>query len=401
MTDLFSYRFAVALGSFVLCAPLAGCRPEPQQNAQPVHRLPAVAALDAPDGGAIVAQGQLRPAAGLIRVMAPPGDRVAKINVEVGDTVEAGQPLVELASLAVRTAELAVAEAQLQEAQQRVEAETAAAEARVDAARIKLQTAESQLQLARAQQADLGLLDRSVELAERRLEQLRSAASNRQASAVVNQSTIDEQELRLRQAQSERDRARQEAQSAVESAELAVQAATKELQNAQAAVVSASAAVPVESSRQQIELLKIQIDEAQLPAPIDGTVVSVDTSQGAPTGTQPLLRLADTSRMICEAEVDVAELPRLRIGARAKMVSPALRQPLSGTVSQVAKVVGSPILADPDPLARVDWRSVPVRIDIDSDDVARAAELIHLQVDVAIEAAEAVPDERIATAGAE
>ena len=45
---------------------------------------------------------------------------------------------------------------------------------------------------------------------------------------------------------------------------------------------------------------------------------------------------------------------------------------------------GSPRLPDPNPLARVDWRSVEVVIKLDEEGASKAADLINLQVEVAI-----------------
>lgn len=86
--------------------------------------------------------------------------------------------------------------------------------------------------------------------------------------------------------------------------------------------------------------------------------------------------------MECLAEVPDRLISQITIGDLAKLQSPALPRDLTGTVVEILPIVGNSSLPDPNPLALVDRESVKVRIEINEADVAIAAKLIQLQVNV-------------------
>jgi HlyD family secretion protein len=88
--------------------------------------------------------------------------------------------------------------------------------------------------------------------------------------------------------------------------------------------------------------------------------------------------------MVCVAEVFEADVGRIQIGDTAKLKSSALIRDLEGRVMRVDRVVGGSQLRSPNPMARTDFRSVGVWIELDSKDSLVAAERLQLQVDVLI-----------------
>jgi HlyD family secretion protein len=117
-------------------------------------------------------------------------------------------------------------------------------------------------------------------------------------------------------------------------------------------------------------------------APMDGQVIQVLAKPGDVSLHTPLLQVADLSKMECVAEVPDRLISQITIGDIAKLQSPALPRELSGTVVEILPIVGNSSLPDPNPLALVDRESVKVRIEINEADVAIAAKLIQLQVNV-------------------
>ncbi len=388
-------------GSLVLVAAL-GCEGADSAGETPTAamRLPALAALGGGVDGAVVAQGQLEPAGGVLPVMAMVGDRVEEISVSEGDRVEVGQSLGRLQSLEVRQSELEVAQTQLEEARVNVASERRVAEANLEVARVELKKAELQLNQAteRFRRAEseggrLDLLRQRVTLAENRLEQMRQASEGPDADRLVSPASLNQQELEVRQARADWEAARHEAMEEIETGKLSIEVAKQEVEAAEVAIEAGKAAASLGSQERRIKLLELQVESAQLISPIDGQVLSVDAVPGASVTAQPLLQLADTSDMICRAEVNVADLRRIGPGSEARVSSPALPQPLRGTVRSISRMVGSPKLPSPSPMARVDWRSAEVIIGIEESDAAAASELVHLQVDVAIAAtADTPPD---------
>lgn len=356
-------------------------------------RLPAIEALGSEIDGAVVAQGTLEPARGVLPVMGPVGDRLVELSVSEGDTVEAGEELGRVRSLEVRSQELRVARTQLEEARGRTESERRVSEAKLEVARVELSKAELQLKQAEERfdrsEADGGRLDllrEAVELAENRLEQLREASRDSGAGRLVRSSDVNQQELEVRQARASWEAARQEAVEGIESGKLSVEAAGMELKAAELTAEAGQSATPLESLEQKVELLELQLEAIRLVSPIDGKVLSVDVTPGESLSTRPIAHVADTSEMVCRAEVNVADLGRISVGREARVSSPALSRPLSGTVRSISRMVGAPKLPSPSPMARVDWRSAEVVIEIRGEDVPLAAELVRLQVDVAIAA---------------
>ncbi|QEG40579.1 multidrug resistance protein MdtN [Roseimaritima ulvae] len=371
----------------------AGCQPDaaPVDRFEDVTAVPALVALGASGDEAILAQGQLEPSNGVISVLAPPGDRLESLEVSAGQKVQAGDTLGRLVSQAAREGELAVAVAQRKEAQATADAEQAVAQAKLEVARTQLEQARLQVQqakekfeLAQASGGTLDLLDQQVALAESKLAQMRTASNDPAAGRLITSSTLDQQQLAVDQARSDLAAARAEARAASQAGDLAVKAAEQELRAAEVAIESGKAAMPVESLDEQIKLLQLQVDASKLLSPIDGTVVAVHMHPGQPTTGQPILQIADLSDMICRVEVNVSQLSKVKTGARASITSAAIDGSLQGTVRSISRLIGSPQLPSPNPMARVDYRSGEVVIQIEPDDAPRAADLIHLQVDVAI-----------------
>lgn len=342
--------------------------------------------------GRIVAQGTLRPRAGVLPVMAPPGDRVIRIAVEEGDTIEPGDLLVELESGRAKRIELDVAQAKLAEGKDRVAAERAAAEARLQVARTKLRQSEAKLQQSRkklqtaeGKGGELELLQRAADLAQKRLDRLRAAADDPSTRRLVSDDQLEEESLKIEESRAGYESAKVEANDAIEAGRLAVEAAKQEIIAAERAIEAAEASGATGSLEKQIEFFKLSVETASLRSPIAGRVLSIDSMVGQATTAMPLMHLADTTTMICVAEINVADLNRVAIGQTAEITSPGLVRPLAGTVQRIHPMIATPDLANPFPMAPVDRYTGEVTIAIAPDFVSLAAERIAMQVEVVIQ----------------
>ena len=371
-----------------------GCDVETAQETEVFQQpLTALSALGTEAGNAILAQGQLAPDGGILSVVAKPGDRVVELNAEVGDWVNVGQSLGKLESYKANQIQLSVAQAQLKEAESKLAAEESVARARLQVAEIELRKAEQQLrdsieQLEHAEREGgaLNLASQHVDLAERKLAQLRQAAGKVTTGALIPAGTVEQQALEVQQAKYDLHSARQSSESAIESGKLSVESAKREIRAAELAIESAAASSPIESIRKQIDLLKLQLAASELTSPFEGKVLAIDVGPGEATTGMPIMRVADTRQMVCRVEMNVAELPRVKKAARATITSSAFYGAMGGEVTSISSMIGSPRLPNPNPLARVDWRSVEVVIKLDEEASVKAADLINLQVDVAIAA---------------
>ena len=135
----------------------------------------------------------------------------------------------------------------------------------------------------------------------------------------------------------------------------------------------------------QIELLQVQREQGTVTSPVNGTVLQIAAAIGERTGATPLIEIADLSSMVCAAEVHESDVAQVRVGQKAELKSAALQHPIRGKVTRIDRVVGPPQMRSPNPLARSDFRSIPVWIQIDPEDTEIASQRLQLQVEVSIE----------------
>lgn len=86
--------------------------------------------------------------------------------------------------------------------------------------------------------------------------------------------------------------------------------------------------------------------------------------------------------MYAVAEVYETDIILIKVGQRAKVSSPALAAPVSGTVESIGMKVGRMDVLGMDPVAEADARVIEV--DILLDEVEAVSALTNLQVEVEI-----------------
>lgn len=119
-------------------------------------------------------------------------------------------------------------------------------------------------------------------------------------------------------------------------------------------------------------------------APIDGRVLEIHARGGERVGVEGVAELGATQSMYAVAEVYETDIARVRVGQRAHIRSPALRQPLQGEVERIGLKIDKKDVLSTDPVADADARVVEVHIRL--DDSAAAAALTNLRVTIEIEA---------------
>lgn len=121
---------------------------------------------------------------------------------------------------------------------------------------------------------------------------------------------------------------------------------------------------------------------SQVTAPVTGQVLQIHAREGERIGASGLLDLGQTQKMYVVAEVYETDIGLVAQGQRATITSPALSQPLQGSVERIGNIIGKNDILDLDPVARTDSRVVEVFILL--DDPEAVASLTYLQVDVEI-----------------
>jgi HlyD family secretion protein len=241
---------------------------------------------------------------------------VAELFVKVGDHVVRHQELATTQSRALANTDIALAKAHLSAAEERLRA----------------LTAEPKRQDMAAQEAMIESL-----VAEARAEKAKkppdTAAGKSEARA-----REDAADAKVRMGQHQL-----QAMQEVRPADLAV--AQAEVEEAKAAVVRAEALLAF----------------TEVYAPFDGEILKVLSYPGA-EATHGLLEIGATQAMVIKAELNVADAPRVKVGARATIKSEAWQGETYGIVTQIDPLVERSKLVALSTFANVDREIIEATI---------------------------------------
>ena len=333
--------------------------------------------------------GKLLPSTGMIKVMAPPGERIHYVQPRsIGDTVTEGQPLFHLHSRVLRQRDLALARARRDDARRKAEMEKKRGEFQRETAQLAVDEAAAAHQKIAAERAKIQLLNSQLKTGQRLLDRLEALAGDPSTADLVNATDLDKQRLMVEQITLQIQQAETEIGLAQESAQRAQAMAQANLNTVEYSVAHADQAFPESTLNAAVELAEAALAMTEIRSPIDGQVLDMPVHEGDAATNQPVIVLGDTSQMDCIAEVNDSLLRHLDLqkypsSLRARITSDALPEPIWGTVIAKGLMIGPPSLKDPNPFASVDRRTGTVTIRL--DDPALAARFVNLQVDVEIE----------------
>ena len=338
------YSLAVILMALMLvgCEGQASAQSAAQQTAT-VQRGNLTATLST--AGTVAAQAQ-------VTLAFQTSGQIKAINVKTGDQVKAGQVLAQLDSTAL---EMAVAKAQvaletskvsLQQTKegptaaevQSAKASLASAQAAYQAALNKYDLSDAQLAVARAQ----------VDKAKATLERAQLAYDWEKNNWLDADPTQSAQKESLDDAQSAYDLAmlsyNQTAaginDSALQSAASAVAQAQYQLDdllNTPTPEDVASAEAQVKQDEASLQQAQLQLAQASIVAPFDGTIADVyaQVGQQASTSTQ-VVALADLSRLNLAVTLAEVDMPKVKAGQQAEITFDAEpSQVFTGTVTEI------------------------------------------------------------------
>lgn len=363
---------------------LGGCGSSPLQTSTPSFQHREVTLNDKPKPNQVLAQGRLQPAKGLIRLSALPGDRVEQVLVQAGQKVRKLQPLIVLQSQQLRALELEAALLRLDEARALRQAKQQEADLAIDAANLKLQSATQLLTQANAQLSMAKKGGEQVESLGRQIASLQSLRESPLTRAAIGTIELESKRNELTKISSVNEQTQLAAQQSVELSRLQLVQSERSVGAARESRKRVDQATPIASLEKQIDILKLQLEQSNIVSPLDGVVVSVNVEVGERTAQLPLFELADLSEMVCVAEVHESDVASIATDDLAEIRSSALARTLVGRVVRIDRVVGAAQMRSPNPMARSDFRSIPVWIAIDANDIELAAQRLQLQVDVSI-----------------
>ena len=301
------------------------------------------AATGFPDGGTgdapigrITARalGKLESASEEIGVSSDITSRITRIFVDEGDRVEAGQELARLDDTVQR--------------------------ARVEAAEAAVRAAQ-----ARKARLDAGARVESIRRAKALLEEAQAMAASARDRAArgrsLDQSGIssrDEAEWLVRESEARDARVR------------AAQEELTILEHETRPEDLAAAAAEMERAEKELAAYRAELEKTVLRSPIAGTVVRRNLRVGEAVSSlqvEPVVTVADLTRLRVRAEVDELDIGRVRLGQRACAGSESLPDmALQGKVIRLGKTMGRKKVKTQDPNERQDVRIREVLIDLDN-----------------------------------
>ncbi len=358
-----------------------------------------------PDGDAkaatptrVTALGRLQPAAGVIPVYGPPGDRIAKFYdkdgkpIGPGTMLKAGDPIVDLASKDLRDREVKVATIQLRESEEQVKAAKAAGEKKIVAAEAeKTQMLANRENDLKALQAKVDYLVEAKSIAEGQVSRLEKL---KKEMVSVAEEDIEKGKLAIAQARAEHIAAVAMLEKTKNTYDQGAIAADAKIDAAREELKEAVAKAPIESSKEKLELAKEMAKLTTITAPVDGTVLKVAGRDGQPTGLEPILQLAPLGEMVAIAEVYESDLQRLtellkKGPVTAEIKSEALPGDhiLHGQVlseNDVTRMIAKNQVFSLGPREDSDRRVVEVLVRLNPADAQAASRYIGLQVTIVL-----------------
>jgi HlyD family secretion protein len=138
----------------------------------------------------------------------------------------------------------------------------------------------------------------------------------------------------------------------------------------------------LQEARSELDKVEVDLDNTELRAPIDGTVLRVNARVGERPGEKGILELGSTDRMEAVVEVYESDIGRVRPGLAVRLTSEngGFKGTLSGRVQRISPQVRQRQVLSTDPTGDADARIVEVRVSLDPRDAQRVSRLTGLKV---------------------
>lgn len=333
---------AAAAGGFAASTMWQGSKPAAERGAIAVAATNSATGADASSGGSrspnlwvAAAPGRVEPRSGEVRIGSAGAGKIVEVLVGVGAKVEDGELLMRLEDDEIR-AKLAAAEAE--------------ASAR-KAERDKAPAVAGREAVTRAEDAVYGA-ERAVTGARFELDYALKAKRDGSGS---ERAVLD---ARRRHSDARERLAREQQALATAQARGGVPAPSR--------IDSAVAA-----ARADVAAVEAALERTRVRAAVTGQVLQLHAKAGelvAPSVDMPLIVVGDTAGMRVKAEVDEADVGKIKVGQRAFVKSAAFPgQEFAGRVTRLAPTLAPPRLNQRGPRRPTDLEVMEVTIDLDGN----------------------------------
>ncbi len=134
----------------------------------------------------------------------------------------------------------------------------------------------------------------------------------------------------------------------------------------------ARADAEIKAAAERVNVIGDRLKKCAVRAPISGAVLRVHVEAGEAVSTlfpQPIVSLADASRLRVRAEVDERDLSRIHTGQRVAITAPAFAgREFGGNVTRIGTQMGRQHVRTGDPAEKSDRDVLEVLIDLDEVD---------------------------------
>ena len=372
----------------------------------------------------VTAMGRLEPkgeVAKLSAATANEGNRVDKLLVKEGASVQAGQIIAIMDSRSRLQASLVEAQKQVQVASSRLaQVKAGAKQGEIGARQATVSRLQAELEGNRkTQQATINRLQAELQGQQQSLQATvaRVAAEKRNAQADVQryetlykQGAISSQEVDKRRLSAETANQQLIESQATQTRTIAtlqqqlVEAKAnrdKTIATLQQQLVEAKATLnqtaevrptdvatsqaEIESAQATVQKIKAQLEQAYIRAPKAGQILKINTRAGETVGNEGIVDLGQTDQMYAVAEVYQSDINKVRSGQRVRVTGDSLSGELQGTVDWVGMQVQRQNVINTDPSENIDAKVVEVHVQLNEASSQKAANLTNLQVKVVIE----------------
>lgn len=302
---------AGALVAVTLAFNAAACGMKPAQGAGERVPVKTAAAGRGQVQAVVEVTGSLLPARSA-NVTSKLAGQVGAVYVDVGDSVKAGQLLVQIDAKELR-AQLQQAEASVEQVKEQAEQ----ARINVETARLNKETAQLKIEAARL---DLDNVQKNYDRVKALVE-----------AGAVPQSQLDEVETRLAQAQKQFEMALKQYELAGKQQEGAEK---------QYAIATGPGLAQAEAAK---NVILVQLANAEITSPLTGIVTNRYIHPGEVAGAGvPLLTIAETSTLKLQGTVSQEVVPLLAVGQKVPVAVDALPgKEFQGEVTQVGPLAAS------------------------------------------------------------
>jgi HlyD family secretion protein len=328
---------------------------------------------------AISALGRLEPQGEVIKVASPSAlgtSRIVKLMVKEGDVVKQGQVIAILDSYDRSVATLLQAQSQAQESDRnlaRVRAGAKSGDIAAQAGNVEAAKANTNALVVNAKriQAELEIANREY----KRFQKL-------QQEGAISDSLLDAYKLKVITLEGQLLQSQQQ-----------IQQAAFQIKQSEGLLISVREVRPtdiqfaeaqLQTAMVNVKKAEVDLDLAQVRAPIDGQVLKINSKTGEVVSqTNGVMDLGNTSQMYVVAEIYETDIGKIKVGQTATIESEAFEGLITGKVDRIGLRIAKNDVLGTDPAAKTDVRIIEVKIKL--DDSKKVAGLTNLQVRVKIE----------------